>query len=318
MSWRTSLNSLLSRTVGHQIVTNVTVEQSKRAKGGAGGSQGGHRAGGKPRTGAKQPAGAKPVAKKAVAPAARQPVAKKAAPPAPVAKKAAAPAAPKYPIDYDEPAQQIITDVKPWTMTSPEKLYALILATRYVERHKIPGGIVECGVWRGGSMHAVAKTLLALDSTDRDLYLFDTFEGMSEPTDEDRRQDGKQAADMLAASTRDNPVWAVAGLDDVQAGMGTLGYPLERIHYVPGMVEDTTPGQAPEQIAILRLDTDWYASTKHELEHLYSRLSPGGVLLLDDYGWWQGSRQAVDEFLDSTGERLLLLRMAEGRIAVKP
>ena len=84
------------------------------------------------------------------------------------------------------------------------------------------------------------------------------------------------------------------------------------------MVEDTTPGQAPDQISILRLDTDWYASTKHELEHLYSRLSPGGVLLLDDYGWWQGSRKAVDEFLDLTGERLLLLRMAEGRIAVKP
>jgi O-methyltransferase len=288
MSWQTSLNSLLSRTVGHQFVTNATVEQTRRAQ---------HAAAAASRKPGKA-AGAKKAAPK---PAAKRPA-----------------ASPTYPTDYDEPAQRIITDVKPWTMTSPEKLYALILATRHVVRHKIPGDVVECGVWRGGSMHAVAKTLLELDVTDRDLYLFDTFEGMPPPTPEDLRQDGQRAEDMLARTTKDNPVWAVAGLDDVQDGMSKVGYPLERIHYVPGMVEDTTPGQAPDQISILRLDTDWYASTKHELEHLYSRLSPGGVLLLDDYGWWQGSRKAVDEFLDVTGERLLLLRMAEGRIAVKP
>jgi O-methyltransferase len=289
MSWQTSLNSLLSRTVGHQLVTNATVEQTRRAK---------HEAEAR-KTKPGKPGDAKKAAPK---PAASKPKA----------------AAPTYPTDYDEPAQRIITAVKPWTMTSPEKLYALILATRHVVRHKIPGDVVECGVWRGGSMHAVAKTLLELDATDRDLYLFDTFEGMPPPTPEDLRQDGQRAEDMLASTTKDNPVWAVAGLDDVQDGMSKVGYPLERIHYVPGMVEDTTPGQAPDQISILRLDTDWYASTKHELEHLYSRLSPGGVLLLDDYGWWQGSRKAVDEFLDLTGERLLLLRMAEGRIAVKP
>jgi O-methyltransferase len=289
MSWQTSLNALLSRTVGHQLVSNATVEQARHAKHAAAST-------------AKKPG--KPAG------------ANKAAP-KPAASKSQA-AVPAYPSDYDEPAQRIITDVKPWTMTSPEKLFALILATRHVVRHKIPGDVVECGVWRGGSMQAVAKTLLELDATDRDLYLFDTFEGMPPPTPEDLRQDGQRAQDMLARTTKDNPVWAVAGLEDVQDGMSKVGYPQERIHYVPGMVEDTTPGQAPDQISILRLDTDWYASTKHELEHLYSRLSPGGVLLLDDYGWWQGSRKAVDEFLDLTGERLLLLRMAEGRIAVKP
>ncbi|WP_234487499.1 TylF/MycF/NovP-related O-methyltransferase, partial [Streptomyces sp. MBT54] len=114
------------------------------------------------------------------------------------------------------------------------------------------------------------------------------------------------------------PIWAVASLEDVKAGFDNVPYPKERVHYVQGRVEDTVPGQAPEQISILRLDTDWYASTQHELEHLYDRLVPGGVLLIDDYGYWQGSRQAVDEFLEKTGERLLLLRMDEGRIAVKP
>jgi O-methyltransferase len=224
----------------------------------------------------------------------------------------------KYPKDYDEEGQAVISAVRPWTMTSPEKLYALILAVRYVHKHQIPGDVLECGVWRGGSMQAVAKVLLSLGVTDRDLYLFDTFEGMPPPTEEDKRQDGKSAADMLAATDKSNPVWAYATLDDVKAGMAQVPYPAERVHYIKGMVEDTIPTQAPERLSILRLDTDWYASTKHELEHLYDRLSPGGVLLIDDYGWWQGSRQAVDEFLEKTGARLLLLRMAEGRIAVKP
>lgn len=110
----------------------------------------------------------------------------------------------------------------------------------------------------------------------------------------------------------------MASLEDVQAGFEQVPYPKDRVHYVQGKVEDTVPERAPEQISILRLDTDWYASTKHELRHLYGRLVSGGVLLIDDYGYWQGSRQAVDEFLEETGEQLLLLRMDEGRIAVKP
>ncbi|QHY95829.1 Demethyldecarbamoylnovobiocin O-methyltransferase [Streptomyces sp. S4.7] len=222
------------------------------------------------------------------------------------------------PADYDDEAKEIIRAVKPFTMTSPERLNAFILATRHVVRHNIPGDIVECGVWRGGSMQACARTLLALGETDRGLHLFDTFEGMPPPTAEDLRRDGKSAEDLLAAQGRDRPIWAVASLEDVQAGFGDVPYPGERVNYVQGLVEDTVPQQAPEQISILRLDTDWYASTKHELEFLYPRLVSGGVLLIDDYGYWQGSRQAVDEFLEKTGERLLMLRMDEGRIAVKP
>ncbi len=86
----------------------------------------------------------------------------------------------------------------------------------------------------------------------------------------------------------------------------------------PGSSRTRHPGQAPDRIAILRLDTDWYASTKHELEHLYERLSPGGVLILDDYGDWDGARKATDEFLTKTGEPLFLVPMASGRVAIKP
>ncbi|MFD0856966.1 TylF/MycF/NovP-related O-methyltransferase, partial [Actinomadura adrarensis] len=113
-------------------------------------------------------------------------------------------------------------------------------------------------------------------------------------------------------------VWAHASLEDVRQGFEQVPYPADRVHFVRGPVEETVPGHAPEQIALLRLDTDWYESTRHELDHLYPRLVSGGVLILDDYGYWKGARKATDEFLERTGERLLLTRINTGRIAVKP
>src|SRR5205814_8544915 len=150
-----------------------------------------------------------------------------------------------------------------------EKLFALVVAVRYVVDHGIAGDIVECGVWRGGSMQAVARVLAARGATDRELHLFDTFEGMPPPTEDDVRQGGPSAAQLLATRPRTAKVWAVAGLEDVRAGMAQVAYPPERIHYHQGLVEETIPQGAPEQIALLRLDTDWYASTRHELDQLY-------------------------------------------------
>jgi O-methyltransferase len=238
----------------------------------------------------------------------------------PAAKSKPKPKPKALPADYDDEAKEIVRAVRPWTMTGADKIYALIQAVRYVNRHRIPGDVVECGVWRGGSMQAAARTLLSVGDTSRDLHLFDTFDGMPPPTERDvRRSDERTAEELLAEQTRERgPVWAVATLEDVKDGFQQVPYPSERIHFVQGRVEETIPEAAPEQISILRLDTDWYESTRHELEHLYPRLSPGGVLLLDDYGYWEGAREAVDEFLDETGERLLLVRMASGRLAVKP
>ena len=146
----------------------------------------------------------------------------------------------------DAAAQRTIEAVRPRTMTSEHKLFALIVATRYVVDHGIPGAIVECGVWRGGSQQAVAYTLLERGVTDRDLHLFDTFEGMTEPGEKDVRHDGRPAAELLERSDRTTKVWAVAGLDDVRAGMAETGYPAERVHFHPGPVEDTIPGAAPD------------------------------------------------------------------------
>jgi hypothetical protein len=224
----------------------------------------------------------------------------------------------QLPAHYDDEARRIIARVRPRTMTAHEKLFALILATRHVVRHGVDGDFIECGVWRGGSMQAVALTLLACGVSDRDLHLYDTFEGMPPPGDEDRLNNGRPAAEVLATSPRSSKYWAIAGIDDVRAGMEETGYPAEHVHFHPGLVEETIPREAPERIALLRLDTDWYASTAHEMEHLYDRVPPGGVIVFDDYGFWQGARKAVDEFLSRRGEPLLLVPIASGRIAVKP
>jgi O-methyltransferase len=237
------------------------------------------------------------------------------------AKKPAAPAEQKgdgFPTDYDPAAKDIITAVRPYTMTNNEKLYGLIQATRYIVRNKIPGDIVECGVWRGGSMQAAARTLLEVGDTSRALYLFDTFEGMTEPTEHDVRRDGRPAAELMEVKDKSTWLWAIASLDDVKAGFEQVPYPGDKLHYAVGKVEDTIPAELPERIAILRLDTDWYESTKHELEHAYSRLSPGGILIIDDYAHWEGSKKATDDFVAALDEPLLLHRLGGGRLAVKP
>ncbi len=210
--------------------------------------------------------------------------------------------------------------VRPYTMTSPERIVALCEAARYIREKHVEGAVVECGVWKGGSMMAVADTLLQAGDASRDLYLFDTFEGMAPPSQSDVDLSGQHAEALLRASdqAQADSVWCRAGLDEVRQALASTGYPAEKVHYIEGRVEHTLPAAAPERIALLRLDTDWYESTRHELEHLFPRLVRGGVLIIDDYGHWQGARKAVDEYLQQHDIRLLLNRIDyTGRIAVK-
>ena len=167
---------------------------------------------------------------------------------------------------------------------------------------------------------AAALTLLHLNSTERDLYLFDTFEGMPRPTDFDVHHTGTPG--MVAFTNlqtgEDSSAECAATLAEVQSTMKRSKYDPKLIHYLKGKVETTIPEQAPEQIALLRLDTDYYESTKHELDHLFPRLSPGGILIIDDYGEWQGARKAVDEYIANHAPSLFLSRIDEtGRISVK-
>ena len=222
-----------------------------------------------------------------------------------------------YPPDFSPEEIEIVRKVRPWTMTTPERIFAVIQATRYVTSNKIPGAIVECGVWKGGSMAAIATTLVQLQDVRRDLYLFDTFEGMPEPTANDIEYSGKHATQVLReeVGTRCDG----APLEEVQRVLFATGYPQNKIHFVRGKVEDTIPESTPDSISLLRLDTDWYESTRHELIHLFPRLSKAGVIIVDDYGHWKGSRQACDEYFAHHCIPILLNRIDyTGRMALKP
>jgi O-methyltransferase len=197
-----------------------------------------------------------------------------------------------------------------YTMTSWERLYALYKSVKYAVENKIPGDVVECGVWRGGSMKLVAQALRALGETDRTLFLYDTFEGMTEPDPSlDVDASGNKASNEWLEIQRRRVKWSYASVEEVRDVIAASGYPMDKVVFVKGPVEHTIPATLPERISLLRLDTDWYASTKHEIEHLYPRLSKHGILLLDDYGHYKGAQRAIDEYFDRTGRRPFLTRI---------
>jgi len=226
-----------------------------------------------------------------------------------------------FPGDFESFHAHIITKIRPYTMTSIERLYGLIEAVKYVVKYNIPGDFVECGVWKGGSMMAIAETLIQLGVTDKQLYLYDTFAGMTAPTEEDKDQLERDAAAQLqedADKKEESAVWAFSSLEEVKNNISKINYPAANIHFIEGDVLQTIPGNTPHSIALLRLDTDWYESTKHEIEYLYPKLQSKGVLIIDDYGFWKGSRKAVDEYIERNNIQVLLNRMDEtGRIAIK-
>ena len=208
---------------------------------------------------------------------------------------------------------------RPFTMTSLERMYALYKATEYVAKAGISGDIVECGVWKGGSAMLVAMTLMKFGCTDRKIFLYDTFEGMSEPSLLDVDSEGKNAEIFFNKTKRDNGSnWCYSPLDEVKKNLLATGYPEKNIIFVKGKVEDTIPGILPENICLLRLDTDWYDSTYHEMKHLFPILVKNGVLVLDDYGYWQGARTAVDKYLYESKINILLNKIDfSGRVGIK-
>jgi len=224
-------------------------------------------------------------------------------------------------LDLPDQDIELILSVKPFTMTSPERIFGLINGVRYVIENQIPGSFVECGVWKGGSMMAVAKTLLQLNVRDRDLYLFDTFAGMTAPSENDSTSFETQAPGeaFLERKTGGEVVnWSYSPLEQTRKNMNQTGYPADRIHFIKGPVERTIPEQAPVEIALLRMDTDFYESSKHELVHLFPRLTRTGVLIVDDYGHWKGARLAVDEYFKKNKIPMLLNRVDyTGRVGIK-
>lgn len=223
-------------------------------------------------------------------------------------------------LESDKDFFNIYNRCKEYTMTSPERMYALYSAVKYVLSAGIPGDFVECGVWRGGSSMLMAELLHRYDDKNRKLYLYDTYEGMPPPTEADVSHDKVNADEQLSKASKSvsDSVWCYSSFDEVRNNMAKVGLPQDRIFMIKGKVEDTIPHQSPSEIALLRLDTDWYESTKHELIHLFPVLTTNGVLLIDDYGHWEGCRKAVDEYFADNNINILLNRIDyTGRIGIK-
>lgn len=213
-------------------------------------------------------------------------------------------------MENDEDFRHLYRLCKPYTITSIERMYALYEACVYIVEHGIPGDIVECGVYRGGSSMLCALTLKMMGDMQRKLYLYDTYAGMPAPSEKDVDLAGKMAAKTWRKLQRENySEWMFASLENVTESMLTTGYPKENLIFVKGKVEETIPGTAPKNISLLRLDTDWYESTYHELVHLFPRLSTNGVLIVDDYGHWRGAKEATDQYFKEARESILLHRV---------
>lgn len=215
----------------------------------------------------------------------------------------------------DKVFMDLFEQVKLYTMTSVEALYALYTAVNYVIDRNIKGDIVECGVWRGGSSLLAALILKMRGVSDRKLYLYDTFEGMPAPTEFDVDKYGRTGSEMME-QYGDDTGWCYASLEDVKNAFSPHNFDFE-IEFIKGDVMETLKTTQPETISVLRLDTDWYESTALELELLYPRLSSTGVLIIDDYGVWAGSRKATDDYFQKAPKPMLTRIDKEVRMGIK-
>jgi O-methyltransferase len=192
-----------------------------------------------------------------------------------------------------------------FSMTGHDRIFCLLRAIQHVDNNNLEGDFVECGVWKGGNLILFKKMIEKLNIKDKKIYGFDTFEGMSEPTDHDSDGDGYlggfKAEYYMSKQKKDvniDNIHSYAPINIVEQNFINNTDNMDNLILIKGKVEDTLKVQSniPEKISILRLDTDWYESTKIELEILYPRLVKNGVLIIDDYGEWSGSRKATNEF----------------------
>lgn len=218
--------------------------------------------------------------------------------------------------------EQIYEQLRPYTMTSIERMYDMYESVKYISKANVFGDIVECGVWKGGSIMIAAKTLLHLDDTNRHLWLYDTFTGLPKPDNDELDIKGNKGSEYWARHVREDGTSNAcrAELEEVRCNISMMGYPVYRIFYIKGMVEETTKNLAniPINIALLRLDTDWYSGAKASLEVFWPRLSLGGVLIIDDYGSFLGQKKAVTEYFEENNITDKMARIDySGRTVIK-
>jgi O-methyltransferase len=207
-----------------------------------------------------------------------------------------------WPIETKEIDKENYNRVKPFTGTSESRAFALVQAIRYIVGNNIPGDFIEFGVARGGSAMLIALTLKDLGVEDRDIYLYDLFGTRPKYGEWDvEMHSGKSVGDYYALVDQGDrdamKNWEFYSEAEVMQNLRSTGYNPNRIHLIRGDVCETLNDFSHTEVALMRLDTDFYESTKHELTSLYPKLSKNGVMIIDDYGHWLGARRATDEFL---------------------
>lgn len=229
----------------------------------------------------------------------------------------------RFPVEFSDNEKSIVSYVieNRLSMTSPERLFTTVMACKHAIERNIEGDFVECGVWRGGNA-MLAAAIFKMHECSKRVCLFDTFQGMTEPSDEDTAvRDGSSARETYVRQKKDtHNEWCYASLEDVRNNFARADLLGENIVFVKGDVLRTLDDvqSLPQKISVLRLDTDWYESTRKELEVLYPRLSIGGVLIIDDYGHWAGSKKATDEYFAVNDRRPFLQYTDDaGRVGVK-
>tara|TARA_Y100001935_G_C17239936_1_gene475117 strand:+ start:140 stop:898 length:759 start_codon:yes stop_codon:yes gene_type:complete len=207
-------------------------------------------------------------------------------------------------IELNNDDAKLISVISKYSMTPRIRIYNLLQALRHIKQKNIDGDFVECGVWRGGNIILFKKFLEnELKNSNKKIFAYDTYEGMNQPSEEDYNLTSKLSAKILLKKekNKNSNIWGVSKIEDVKKNISENVESLNDINFIKGEVEQTLNNEKnlPLKISILRLDTDWYLSTKKELEVLYDRVSSGGIIIIDDYGHWNGSKKAVDEFFSN-------------------
>lgn len=221
----------------------------------------------------------------------------------------------QFPHDLDDNFVSLFNKNKHLLGGFTPKLYTTYKITEYLTKNQIPGDFIECGVYKGRQIVMMALTLLKYGDSKREIYLYDTFSGMTKPGEKDFKKhrpqvetSQKNLSKWKNMQNEDHNLYCYAPMDLVKKNVFETGYPKDKIHFEKGDVLKTIPNSSHEKISFLRLDTDWYELTKHELFHLYPLVVSNGVVSIDDYGSWQGAREAIDEFFLSEKFCPLLFR----------
>ena len=205
---------------------------------------------------------------------------------------------------------RIYKSVEPFTMSSIETILSLYRSVKYIVRNQIEGDVVICGAWKGGCAMLCALTLLSLGQTDKKIYLYDTFCGMTKPTEKDKSSWGLDAQRVWQKHNNKNKNdWCCSSLNETKKNLASTGYPQQNLCFVEGDIQESIPKIIPQNISLLRLDTDFFESTQHELIHLFPLLLTKGVIHIDDYEMWLGQQEAVNEYFKKHNIHILLHRI---------